>query len=185
MPLTIDELIIYLESRLNKINDTIRDQMTKASSNNELTRQAGQLQTTLTKIGKEASPKDLDAAAVEIDQMLKSAAGSSDVSDVQRQQLMDLSQSLKARAAELRDPGPHGAVEGISSMVREANMVSAVTAAKEMMSTVVTQTSHTDQANLARIQSLVSQMGQATNLVSNMIAAFNEGMKSIISNTRS
>lgn len=188
MPMSIDELVAYLEVRLGRINQSIRERMDDANTNNNLTKKASQLQSTLGKIGPDATPEQLTAAANEIDQMLEASAGSTDISDTQRQQLAGLSQSMKDQAAAppvKNDGSLQAQAEALAAHAKASAISENAKGMKETLGSIVSSSSHTDQANLANIQSLVSQMGQATNLVSNMIAAFNEGMKSIISNTRS
>jgi hypothetical protein len=180
--LSIDELVAYLEMRLDNINDKIRGFMTAADKNNALTRGAGQLQSSLGSIGPNSTPSDLNSAANEIDKLLAAGAGSADLSDAQRQQLSSLSQQLKDRANALSQPSISIFLDGPGAGTALAASCSGM---NTTLTTIVSESSHTDQANLANIQNLVSQMGQATNLVSNMVAAFNEGFKSIISNTRS
>jgi hypothetical protein len=159
--MSCDALLAYLEQRLGQLSGRIKDKMNLSNKNadaiadmNRLSQELGGLQNGTTSADKVLGSMQELIASHGADGTLTA----SQVSD------------LNAACAQLQNGGSLGPAQLDSLVALNNNQADAL--------------GKLDSLNLIDLQSLVSQMSQATSMVSSMMASINETARGVIANMR-
>jgi hypothetical protein len=177
--LSLDELLAYLETRMSALSGRARDKMAAGQNNVDALNKSNKLTNELAQI-KANTSTDPDKAIQAIDELLAAHGNDGTLPS-------DLVASLKDLRAELVSVHEHqqsGTVQVDATVTRETMLAAHIDAVSAQIKTQVDSMNRLDSMNLTELQSLMSQMSQASGLVSNMMASISESAKGVINNIR-
>jgi hypothetical protein len=159
--MSCDELIAYLEQRLSALNGRIRDKMSLSNRNADAIAKMNQVTRELSGLGNgTSSAQDVKDA---LGALLEAHGKDGTLAPDQAKLLQSSLDALEAG-----DPLSPGQLQQLAAANNDQ----------------VDALGRLDSLNLADLQMLVSQVSQATGLVSSMLASFNDSARSVISNMR-
>jgi len=163
------EMMLWLTATMNKTDADVRAQMTQIQDKKELNEALGAIVNTL-RTAESFKVKDPPCCtSAEMDKLIASNYAKADwyknAGDSAR----------KAFDAMVADY--HAGSDGLAS-------VETVKAAREAIADAVSANSSSNEMAMIKLQSAISARGQAIQLISNMVNAFNETAKSVVGNIR-
>jgi hypothetical protein len=159
--MSCDALLAYLEQRLGNLSGRIKDKMSISNRNADAIAGMNRLSQELTGLKNGTTSADQVLGSM---QELLAAHGSDGTLTASQ------AKELNAACGQLEGGGSLSAAQLDSLVAMNNNQADAL--------------GKLDSLNLIDLQSLVSQMSQATSMVSSMMASFNETAKGVISNMR-
>jgi len=162
------EMMIWLTNTMKKTDADVRQQMKGIDKNKELNEQLGGVISQLKQCESAKTTDGLCGYATPIDGLLKDGAYT------KAEWYKEL--SGPARAA-FDDFVKNVGSDGVASL-------DSIKTARETLTDIVSANSSSNEMAMIKLQSAISARGQAIQLVSNMVNAFNETAKSVVGNIR-
>lgn len=159
--MSCEALLAYLEQRLGQLGGRVRDKMNLGNRNADAAADMNRLSQQL------AGLKNGTVPAAEVVSSMQELLASHAADGTMTCSQQD---AMSAACAQLQAGTPLSAAQIDSMIASNANQADAL--------------GRLDSLNLIELQSLVSQMSQATSMVSSMMASINEAARGVIANMR-
>jgi len=175
--LSADDLLVYLESRLSALSGRARDKMSAGQNNVDALNKSNKLTNELAVIKADATT-DPSKAIEAIDALLAAHENDGTLSGDLVAELKD----LKVEMQSVHEGQQSGTYDTCSVLAPEATLCSHIDQVTAQLKSQVEAMNRLDSMNLTELQSLMSQMSQASGLVTNMMSSINESAKGVINN---
>jgi hypothetical protein len=177
--LSVDDLLAYLESRLSALSGRARDKMFAGQNNVDALNKSNKLTNELNVIRTNTSA-DPKKAIEAIDALLAAHEKDGTLSS----DLVAALKDLKTELQSVHEGQQSGTYDTANVLVPEARLCGHIDQVTAQLKTQVEAMNRLDSMNLTELQSLMSQMSQASGLVTNMMSSIHESAKGVINNIR-